>query len=493
MSNDEPFFNNDETRHVMTGVFVRDFLADAQWRDPIGYAVRYYLQYPALGLLVWPPLFYILEGVAMLAFGISMWVPRCLVAIAAAVACVYLFRLVSASNSASVAALAAALFGFSPQVFVHSHYVMLEVPALSLALAALFHFNRYLDQARRRDIWIASLAAPQQSSRATRQPSSCRCSSCSWRFAALGGCSLAGRSGSPRRWRPCSSFRLSLWLPSSTARFKPEMVAGGSAAPASSRLPIVDRLAFYPMHAPGQVGWAVCIAAMVGLLAAARTRATRMAPFGALLVVTYVVFTAIAEVDARHTIWWTPALAVLAAEGVVCAGRIRRMAGVVSGAVVVGVTIWSAAQVRAAFVEGYADAAGYVVAETTASRFCLFDAWLNGDFIYQVRRLDPARRLWVLRGDKLLYSTIVDVDTDYVSFVKNDDDIRAVLDRYAPEFIVVEDPPVSYGYRRRSTEVLLERDAGSIPARTEVSRVPAAAATPSTACICSCTGTWLLA
>ncbi len=36
----EPFFNNDETRHTMTGVFVRDALADfpGSFRDPKAYA-----------------------------------------------------------------------------------------------------------------------------------------------------------------------------------------------------------------------------------------------------------------------------------------------------------------------------------------------------------------------------------------------------------------------------------------------------------------------
>ena len=67
----EPWKNNDETRHVMTGVFFRDALFD--WResaaDPRGYAARYYAQYPALGVLVWPPFFYAVEGGAMATFG----------------------------------------------------------------------------------------------------------------------------------------------------------------------------------------------------------------------------------------------------------------------------------------------------------------------------------------------------------------------------------------------------------------------------------------
>ena len=58
----EPYYNNDETRHVMTGVFFHDLFTDRPVTDLPDYAVRYYVQYPALGLLVWPPFFYVVEG-----------------------------------------------------------------------------------------------------------------------------------------------------------------------------------------------------------------------------------------------------------------------------------------------------------------------------------------------------------------------------------------------------------------------------------------------
>src|SRR5215207_9741521 len=73
----EPFFNNDETRHVMTGVFFRDLYlerpAPGDLRDG---TVGYYLQYPALGLLTFPPAFYALEGIVFLVLGTSFLVAR---------------------------------------------------------------------------------------------------------------------------------------------------------------------------------------------------------------------------------------------------------------------------------------------------------------------------------------------------------------------------------------------------------------------------------
>src|SRR5581483_4087444 len=124
---------NDETRHVMTGVFFRDFFTDRPFDHLRDYTVRYYLQYPALGLLVWPPFFYVLEGLCMLVLGTSTAVSKGLVAAFGVMASVYLFRLVRRTHDAFTAALAVLFLGFAPLVFAHARQVMLEVPTLALA------------------------------------------------------------------------------------------------------------------------------------------------------------------------------------------------------------------------------------------------------------------------------------------------------------------------------------------------------------------------
>ena len=154
----EPYFNGDETRHLMTGVYVRDVLVDRPVTELRDYSVRYYLQYPALGLLVWPPFFYFVEGSFMLVFGTCFLAAQVLVGLFAAAACVYLFLLTHRTHGTPTAALAVLFFGLSPLVFEFSAQVMLEVPTLALALAAAWHFQRYLDGDRRRDLVLCCLA-----------------------------------------------------------------------------------------------------------------------------------------------------------------------------------------------------------------------------------------------------------------------------------------------------------------------------------------------
>ena len=103
----------------MTGVFFRDVFVDQPVDHLRDYTVRYYLQYPALGLLVWPPCFYVLEGLVMLALGTSMVIAKSLVTVFAGVACIYLFRLVCRTHGAFSAAMAVLFFGFAPLVFAY--------------------------------------------------------------------------------------------------------------------------------------------------------------------------------------------------------------------------------------------------------------------------------------------------------------------------------------------------------------------------------------
>src|SRR5215831_6073218 len=65
------FWWSDVPRHALNGVFVRDLIADLPLSDPVGYATQYYLRYPALTILFYPPLFYALSAPFFAVFGVS--------------------------------------------------------------------------------------------------------------------------------------------------------------------------------------------------------------------------------------------------------------------------------------------------------------------------------------------------------------------------------------------------------------------------------------
>jgi hypothetical protein len=440
----EPFYNNDETRHVMTGVFVRDLLVDRPLDRPKDYAVQYYLQYPALGLVVWPPLFYGVEGVLMLVAGTSFPVAKALIAFFSALAFTYFFLLVRRTHGVPAAAVATLLFGFAPLVFLLSRHVMLEMPALAFVLAAIFHFVRYLDRGRRLDIFIAAAAAAGFA--LTRYDAFFLLV-----FFLL--CLLAPRRFDVLRrgevWL-AALLALALVLPvyvpmlAQFGRAHILVTVHGGADPLPGGGPL-HALAFYPEALPHQIGWLTAVAGLAGALSALRPARRRACwPYLALAAATYLAFTPLAERDPRHAIYWIPAFALLAWEGIDwIAGGLPRARPFLA-AVLVCAALWSAMTGPLRYVRGYEEAARYVVANTRSSHFAFIDGFLNGDFIYQIRRHDPGRRLWVLRGDKLLYGVLNDPNGSYKEYAGGEGAILETLYRYDPELLVIEEPQVRF-------------------------------------------------
>ena len=91
--------------------------------------------------------------------GTSIIVGRVAVGLSTFLACVYVYRFVHLAHGTARATAALLIFGLTPMTFKFSHYVMLEMPTLALSLAAAFHFWRYLQTTRRRDVFYAATLA----------------------------------------------------------------------------------------------------------------------------------------------------------------------------------------------------------------------------------------------------------------------------------------------------------------------------------------------
>lgn len=459
----EPIFFGDENRHVMTSIFFRDLLSDRPLTDLRGYAENYYVQYPALGLLIWPPLFHALTGTVMLVSGTSSLVATLMVGLSAVIACVYLFRLTVRTHDEWTASLAVLLFGACPLIFDFSRHVMLEMPTLMWGLIATFHFVRFLDESRHRDVFIAAVASA--------------CAALT-RFDAvyllpMFGILLAARGQWRllKRWDVWTAAAVALLMVLPYYAIVASEVGGLHVRQASESVvphehgdQALSGFLYYLWLVPKQVGWFVTVAALAGLLRMSSTTARhRMWPFLAMLLATYAIFAPLAEVHFRHSIYWVPAIVVLAIEGAtfgflasrraLALGRTpdkingpgadaRRLALVSVSVVLIAVTAATTVAKERPTIRGYEDAARFVLEHSSESNFCLFDGWWDGNFTYQLRHLDPNRRLSVLRGDKLFYGFICVPDTDYTEYAATDREMLDVIDRQSPEYIVVEEPQI---------------------------------------------------
>jgi Dolichyl-phosphate-mannose-protein mannosyltransferase len=442
----EPFYNNDESRHVMTGVFFRDLYRDLPLSHPRDYALEYYCQYPALGIIVWPPFFYAVEGLFMLVLGPSFLTARLAVGVFAVVACIYLFFLVRRTHPTFNAALATLLFGFAPLVFGFSRQVMLEVPTLACGLAALYHFLAYLDGGRRRDLALCALATALTA--LTRFDGVYLAPLFFLVLLMKRKLTVLGRAEAWVAILAAVLLVTPFYLLTLREYGASHLLAvREGTAPDSTGFLDPRNFPFYPGCVPGQVGWFTLIPALIGcVVSLSPARRGGAWPYFALLAATYLTFTPMAEVDPRHTIYWVPAWAFFAAAGITASAAWLRLPGLrwlLAAATVAG-TAWLACSQPAPYVRGYAAAADFVVEHTTASPTCLFDSYLNGNFIYHVRLRDPARRLWVLRGDKVFYSVRSDPHAGLAEYAHTKEDVLALITKYDPEYLVVEEPQIYF-------------------------------------------------
>ncbi len=141
--NDGIWFQGDSPRHALNAAFFSDLLKEGIW-TPIEYAHQYYVRYPAITPQRYPPLFYLLLAGGFSTFGVSGFLAKSFVQIFALMLGVYtllgLRRWVS-----SAAGLVAGLVFLMPGMMIWSGAVMLNVPALALGVACLFHLRCVLE------------------------------------------------------------------------------------------------------------------------------------------------------------------------------------------------------------------------------------------------------------------------------------------------------------------------------------------------------------
>jgi hypothetical protein len=435
----EPFFNGDETRHVVTGVFVRDAIRDGGYRHPRAYAEQFYAQYPALGLIAYPPGFYAIEGMVMSVFGPTFTTARAVEYGYFVLAAAYLFALARRTHGLLVAAVATLLYGVSRDVFYHTRAVMLETPLTACGLGALFHLERFLTGGRRRDLALVgfwTVAAGLH-----RYDAVFLAPTFALRLA------FAGRLPLLLRRDVLMTGTVTILALAPVYLLAYAQIGSTVAKTPVDEMPLWWKVTYYPSMVWFQLGHLGAVAAGIGFVRTfRRDRWAAAAPYWALAAGVYATMTPLGELtSSRHTIPWVPALCVFAAEAMTSPARAGRpwLAALFATAVLGQSAHWTL-DTPPPYVRGYRPAAEFVVAHSTGTCVVLFDGLLDGTFVYEVLSADPDRRVWVARGDKLLYAVRCDPGTEYVEWAKGEDDILQLISELDPDFIVVEDPPAKY-------------------------------------------------
>lgn len=401
------FWWSDAPRHALNGAFVKDFAAALPWRDPKGWAIDYYLQYPALSILFYPPLFYAIEAIVFALVGVSH---------AAAQATVILFVPLLGFASYGIARFAlprwsalgvALLVVGAPETAFWARQVMLDVPSYACLASGTYFFCRYLRDARRRDVYLAVLlilAAVYIKLNAV--------------FIApvLAAAFFVARG--KRAWRDHHAIFAAMigavgllpaaWLTLRFGAVNLELVAG---RPGDLSRASLAAWLFYGRHIPAALGYAGALLAALGLVLILLGRAGQARWFAWLLVgwfaVGYLFVSAIGVREPRHGLMLLLPLSVAAALELhrIVPARWAEVATFVLGA---GTFVLSLAAYPPPSIGGYAAVADYVAQQAPKGAILLFSGYRDGNFIFDLRTHEERRDIVTLRADKLLLKVAVE-------------------------------------------------------------------------------------
>jgi hypothetical protein len=438
---DEAIGYPDADRLLMDGVFIADVFRDMPFFSPLEYALVYFAQYPALSIGYKPPFFPLIESFFVLGFGEHVWAGRLSVIAFGLVGGAALFLLVRRMYGQVVAGFSTALLASLPFIAWWSWFTMTEIPVLAMVLLAGVFVWRLSENGEAKWAYLAALAFA--AAVWTKQSA---VFAILWFLPVV----LASKHRSSlftnrQVWIAGGLFVIAILPIAALTVYLGDLNLGQSIGDNPrgeqlSRLHPEILLGYLTMLVDNQASWAFVVTALVGLAVALQRPDRRLFFWAMLAIATYVVFTLLNDPhEPRYTIFWLPAVAVLAALPVrmLPSSRARVAYGLWLSILVIGQTV-GAIQATPQRSSGFQEAANLAV-EAAAGPVIFIDAYNNGYFTFFVRAADPERRKFVVRGDKVLSSSAVDTSTWVETHVDGRAEIRNLLDRLGVEVLVLEE------------------------------------------------------
>lgn len=425
-------FNVDESQHAATGQFVASLIHDHPFQHPVEYTFLYYAHYPALsGVIHWPPLFYVYEGLVFLAFGATVITARLAVLVVAMLGLAFWFRLIQRLHSVEVAVAATLLLGFAPMVALFDKLVMLEIPCLTLAIVASYFWIRFLLEQRNAFLYWFSICAGLAA--LTKQNAVYLPLFCLLSVAALNCWRLLYRRAT------LIAFAIGVMIAGPYYLVDYRMHWSTVAKDLLEKQPsFFESVTFYVGTLPALTGWPILILALLGLVTsfwwASRTYALI---FGSWFVAVYTTMTAIGHKEVRHIICLIPPIVYFALWPLLWKAVPRWVARIATVSMIafLGVSAW---HIDRPYVSGYAPVAKEI-RHISNSGVILIDSEIPANFIFFMRNEDPEGRFVVLR--KALYSCRIETQFGCEIYLKTPSDLESLFRLDGIRFIVVSDRP----------------------------------------------------
>jgi hypothetical protein len=134
----------DEPGHYVTGLMVYKYVTTALGSNPVRFAERFYAHYPAVAFGHWPPLFYLLQAMWGLFFGLSRTSVLILMAVVSGAIGTILHGIIHTRFGRLYGTVFVLIFLLIPIVQRHTSAVMAELPLTLFTVAVIVTCSRYL-------------------------------------------------------------------------------------------------------------------------------------------------------------------------------------------------------------------------------------------------------------------------------------------------------------------------------------------------------------
>jgi hypothetical protein len=423
--------NGDMPRHMMNGAYFHDLIRDFPIGHPIEYTQHYFAKYPALSLGHHSLSLAVTEGVFYQIFGISVFTARLTILFFAIVGGVSLFLLVRSISDEITAFISALLYVSTPFIVDYSRLVMSEIPGLSLLILATYFFYRFTATGRNAYATLFGIT---------------------FLFAILGRQQLVfmvpayvgyfiiskGTKNIVTRksFLLCLVFALMMVpIVVITLKYAQSNVIWILSNILTSRLDIDHHIKILYKH---HLTLPVFVFSSIGLCTCylRKNKSELLLVFW--IICSYLLITVIGAQAPRYGIYWIPPLCFFAAS-VILSIRSRPIKFTVSItllAVIIfqGMTTFHS---EPEYASGYEEAGRFVV-ENKVGTSVLYSSDIDtGYFVFFVRKHDAAKKMVVLRADKLLATSRYDrIIEERISDRK---EIYDLLEDYGVGYVVLED------------------------------------------------------
>jgi Dolichyl-phosphate-mannose-protein mannosyltransferase len=460
--------SGDMAQYLMDGAFIHDLVRDAPVTNVLGYTYRYYARYPALSLGHHPLLLPVAEAPLFAVAGISVFSGRLTIILFLVVGMALWFKLVASKFDDVTAVLSSLLLITTPAIVTHSQAVLSEIPTLALIIGSLFFLERYCRRQTRLDLvgFVGCVVSSVYAKQVAVLMLPLYAGYIAWSFGLRG--LLSKRMfgvGAVIALLISPLVPLTLWLspynvavilkgaPPVVSSTSPDATPApgssvGSApyvptpAPPSAAEPtptgFVDSFTRYLRHLRHQIALPLAVlAAIAAAVGIARKDLLVLLPL-VWIAVFLLELSALAYVISRLLIYTIPPICLLAATLSRGLTRPVRIAGV--GLVLAGVVYQTTlvARIVPQGARGYEEAARFVLDRAPGDAVLFSGATDTAYFAFFVRKHDPDRRLVVLRADKILTTSRMDIP-NVRDRIERPEQIRGLLRAYGVRYVVVED------------------------------------------------------